>query len=230
MVATIIPFVDRVICGDCISVMQNMPSRSVDLIVADPPYIENYKTRDGRRVFSRAPQEWIEPAFRELGRVLKPDRFCVSFYGWPWIELFMAAWKKSGFRPVSHLVWIKSYPSRSGYTRSHHEAAYLLTKGRPPKSECPSKDVLEWDYTDNRHHPTEKPVSAINSLIESFSQPGDIVLDPFAGSGTTGVAAQKCDRRFILIEISGEHCQTARARLNHTSLPATRPSALPVRE
>jgi len=186
----------------------------VDIVVTDPPYLVNYRPRDGRRCANDHSDHWLKPSFQELCRVLKPDCFCASFYGWPWIDLFMSAWKSCGFRPVSHLVWAKKHCSREGYTQSFHEVGFLLAKGRPPKPEQPLADVLPWEYTGNLHHTNEKPVIAIRPLIEAFSKPGDIVLDPFAGSGSTGLAARACQRRFILIELSGQHCQTARARLS----------------
>jgi site-specific DNA-methyltransferase (adenine-specific) len=221
-------FANKVIQGDCITVMRSLPNASVDLVLTDPPYLVNYIARDGRRCANDHDGRWLAPAFRELHRVLKPDRLCVSFYGWPWIERFMAAWKQCGFRPVSHLVWTKTHCSRQGYTQSHHEAAYLLAKGRPPKPAHPPKDVLPWEYTQNIHHPNEKPVSGLVPLIDAFSQPGDIVLDPFAGSGSTGLAACARQRRFILIELSGQHCATAQARLNALAENKV-PSALPAR-
>ena len=73
--------------------------------------------------------------------------------------------------------------------------------------------MLPWEYTGNKLHTNEKPVIALTPLIEAYSKPGDIILDPFAGSGSTGVAARMCGRRFILIDIERRHCQTARARL-----------------
>jgi hypothetical protein len=104
-------------------------------------------------------------------------------------------WKACGLRPVSHLVWLKSYTCRAGYTHTRHETGYLLAKGRPPLPENPPPDVLPWSYTGNRSHPTEKPLAALLPLIRAYSRPGDIVLDPFAGTGkihelpfdTTGV-------------------------------------------
>ncbi len=121
----------------------------------------------------------------------------------------------AGFRPVSHLVWVKSHCSREGYTRSHHEVGFLLAKGRPAKPATAVSDVLPWQYTHNTLHPDQKPVVAIAPLIEAFSNPGHIVLDPFAGSGTTGAAARVCGRRFILIESVPRYSQTARDRLAH---------------
>ena len=60
---------------------------------------------------------------------------------------------------------------------------------------------MPWQYTGNRHHPNENPVSILRPLIESFTQPGAIVLEPFAGSGSTGVAATQTGRRWIGIEL-----------------------------
>jgi len=71
---------------------------------------------------------------------------------------------------------------------------------------------MPWEYTGNRHHPTEKPVSALRPLIESFTQPGDIILDPFAGSGSTCVAAAQTGRRWIGIELLGQYHAAALQR------------------
>jgi adenine-specific DNA-methyltransferase len=206
-------FVNRVIHSDCLSALPAMPDESVDLVVTDPPYLVRYRPRDGRRCPNDDTDYWLAPAFRELYRVLKPNSFCATFYGWPWIDRFMAVWKACGFRPVSHLTWVKAHCSREGYTRGFHEVGYLLAKSRPPKPQKPPPDVLPWEYTGNTLHPNEKPVMAITPLIEAYSKSGDIVLDPFCGSGTTGVAARACGRRFILIEREWQHCRTAQNRL-----------------
>ena len=105
-------FIERIIHGDCVEVMRTMPAASVDLAVTDPPYLVNYRPRDGRRCLNDDDAQWLRPAFAEVHRLLKTDAFCVSFYGWPWIDRFMSAWKEAGFRPVSHLVWVKAHCSR----------------------------------------------------------------------------------------------------------------------
>lgn len=91
--------------------------------------------------------------------------------------------------------------SKSAFVGYQHESAYILAKGRPALPAQPLADVQSWHYTGNRHHPTEKPVSSLRPLIESFTQPGSIVLDPFAGSGSTCVAAALSGRRYIGIEL-----------------------------
>ncbi len=117
----------------------------------------------------------------------------------------MAAWWRAGFRPVSHPTWPKGHSSRDGYTTWHHQVGYLLAKGRPARPANPVSDVLPWEYTVNDFHPNQKPVVAIAALIEAFSHVGEVVLDPFAGSGTTGVTAQALGRQFILIEKEDKH-------------------------
>jgi site-specific DNA-methyltransferase (adenine-specific) len=205
---------DRVTCGDCIDVMANMPARSVDFVLTDPPYLVRYHDRSGRRVINDDNDAWLKPAFRQIHRVLKPDAFCVSFYGWNKTDLFMTAWREAGFRIAGHIVFRKPYASKARHLRYQHESAYLLTKGFPAFPDRPPPDVLDWQYSGNRLHPTQKPVGILKPLIEAFSKTGDTVLDPFAGSGSTLAAARELDRRFIGIELDPDHHRTARLRLD----------------
>jgi adenine-specific DNA-methyltransferase len=211
-------FVDRIIAGDCINVLATMPDVSVDLVVTDPPHLARYQSRDGRRVPNDDRDGWLEPAFLQMYRVLKPDRFCVSFYGWPKADRFLRAWRRVGFRPVGHVVWVKDYYSNERFLRYSHEMAYLLAKGDPPKPAIALRDVLEWQYTGDELHPTQKPVMAILPLIMAYSAVGDIVLDPFVGSGTTAVAAQALGRRFIGIELEPTYAQVASERVIRNTL------------
>lgn len=73
--------------------------------------------------------------------------------------------------------------------------------------------MLGWKYSGNRHHPTEKPLTSLQPLIESFTHPGAIVLDPFAGSGSTCVAALQAGRRYIGIELLEQYHRTGQQRL-----------------
>ncbi len=206
-------FTNHIICGDCISVMATMPSASVDLVVTDPPYLVNYRSSDGRRYPNDDNDRWLKPAFAEVSRVLKADRFVVSFYGWNKADRFLAAWKAAGLQPAGHLVWTKNYYSKERFVRYSHESAYLLAKGNPPRPRIGLRDVLDWRYTGDVLHPTQKPVMALLPLIMAYSQVGDIVLDPFAGSGTTAVAAQALGRRYIGIELEPKYARIAQERL-----------------
>jgi adenine-specific DNA-methyltransferase len=205
--------VDTIGRGDCVEVMRQMASASVDFILTDPPYLVNYRSRDGRALTNDVDGRWLKPAFAEAHRVLRPDRFCVCFYGWSKADKFIAAWREAGFQIVGHLVFRKSYASATRFLRYQHEQAYLLAKGAPRRPERPISDVLEMRYTGNAIHPTQKPVSALLPLIESFSSEGDLVLDPFCGSGSTLVAAHRLGRRFIGIELDPTYHELATRRI-----------------
>ena len=212
--------VNRILPGDCIPVLKQLPDACIDLVVTDPPYLVRYRDRAGRTVHNDDHRGWVRPAFREIYRVLKPDAFCISFYGWNHVDTFMSAWKQAGFQPVGHIVWPKNYASRTGFLQARHEQAYLLAKGWPQRPDSPLSDVQPWTYSGNRYHPTQKAVGIIEPLIEAFSRLGDIVLDPFTGSGTTALAAQYCGRRYIGIERDTEYCEIAERRLAEAKFPA----------
>ncbi|MBJ3640278.1 MULTISPECIES: DNA methyltransferase, partial [Enterobacterales] len=179
----------RFIQGNCVHIMSGFPDNAVDFILTDPPYLVGFRDRQGRTIAGDKTDEWLQPACHEMYRVLKKDALMVSFYGWNRVDRFMAAWKNAGFSVVGHLVFTKTYTSKAAYVGYRHECAYILAKGRPPLPQNPLNDVIAWKYSGNRHHPTEKPVTSLQPLIESFTHPGAIVLDPFAGSGSTCVAA-----------------------------------------
>lgn len=204
----------RIIHGDCLQELRKFPAESVDFVLTDPPYLVRYKDRSGRSVANDDNSGWMFPAFAELFRVLKPNSYCVSFYGWSKAERFLSVWKECGFQPVGHFVWTKRYASCVRHNQMKHEQAYLLAKGNPLPPKNPPADVLPWHYTGNRLHPTQKPVDSLTPLIEAYTRPGDVVLDPFAGSGTTGVAALLRRRHCLLIEKDAAHYQTACARMD----------------
>lgn len=204
---------NTIINGDCIEVMRGMPWASVDFILTDPPYLVNYRDRSGRSVANDDNDAWLKPAFRQMHRVLRPDSLCVSFYGWNRVDTFMAAWREAGFRIAGHIVFRKSYASKSRFLSYCHESAYLLAKGNPSLPASPVPDVLDFPYSGNRYHPTEKPIQPLKTLIGAFTEPDGVVLDPFCGSGSTLVAAQELGRRFIGIELNADHHGTASRRV-----------------
>src|SRR5688572_21883584 len=215
--------INQILQGDCTHLLRTLPDASVDLVVTDPPYGVRYRDRLNRTIANDDHPERILGAFNDVYRVLKPDTFCVSFYGWNRADVFLAAWRHAGFVPVGHIVWQKNYASSRSFLQARHEQAYLLAKGRPAKPAVPLSDVRPWEYSGNRIHPTQKSVSILRPLIESFSRPGDVVLDPFAGSGSTCVAAALCGRRFLGIELDANYHRLAVARL--AELAQRQPSA-----
>ena len=204
---------NRILLGNCIELMSNLPANSIDFVLTDPPYLVNYRDRYGRSIQNDVNAAWIQPAFAETYRLLKQDTFCVSFYSWTRVDRFMAAWRGVGFQAVGHLVFCKAYASQSRFLRYQHEQAYLLAKGRPSLPIDPIPDVIDMPYSGNGLHPTQKPVAALVPLIKSFSRVGDLVLDPFCGSGSTLIGAQSLNRRYLGIEFDPKYYAVANTRL-----------------
>jgi adenine-specific DNA-methyltransferase len=122
---------NTILNADCLHALPMLPNKSINFILTDPPYITNYKDRDGRVVPNDNNDKWLKPAFAEMFRVLANDSFCVSFYGWSMADRFMQAYRAAGFRTVGHLVFCKRYASSTRFLRYQHESAHLLAKGNP---------------------------------------------------------------------------------------------------
>jgi len=104
--------------------MAGFPDNAVDFILTDPPYLVGFRDRSGRAIAGDKTDEWLQPACNEMYRVLKKDALMVSFYGWNRADRFIAAWKAAGFTIVGHLVFTKSYSSKSAFVGYRHECAY----------------------------------------------------------------------------------------------------------
>ena len=111
-------FSNRLVHGDCIEVLSGMASNRFDFVLTDPPYLANYVSRDERNVPNdNGGGDWIKPAFQQIHRVMRWNRFCVSFYGWHKADRFLAAWREVGFRVIGHLTFIKRYASTERFLR-----------------------------------------------------------------------------------------------------------------
>lgn len=218
---TVRPYYDqdgiRIFLGDCRDVLPTLPG-AADLALTDPPYLVDYRGRWGRHqsIANDRSDEWLEPAFAALYAALKDDGICVSFYGWPAIERFMAAWRAAGFRPVSHMVWIKNVWGLGYYTRGQHEQGFVLAKPASRKPDAPISDVLDWRRVQRPVHPTEKPVGALRTIVSAFCPASGVVIDPFMGSGTTLRAAKDAGRKAIGIEIEERYVEIAIQRLEQS--------------
>jgi len=186
------------------------------MVLTDPPYGVDYRGRwcsDWEAIAGDDEPAIMLPAFSEIWRVLRPNSFCLSFYGWPDADQFLTAWKLIGFRPVSHIVCVKNNIGLGYFSRSQHETAFLLAKGHPPRPATAPGDVFEWERESLTYHPCQKPLQVISRLISTFTAEGAVILDPFMGSGTTLLAARNLGRRAIGIEIDECYCHVAVQRL-----------------
>jgi site-specific DNA-methyltransferase (adenine-specific) len=236
--------------GESVSLLGQMPEKSVDLIFADPPYNlsnDGYTVHAGKRV-SVNKGEWdrskgVEEDFRfhmdwiaACHRVLKDD-------GSIWISgtyhsIFACGYALNlqGFRVLNDISWYKPNAApnlgRRMFTASH-ETLIWASKSKKSRHTFNYDDMREGDFpkdliknpgkqmrsvwaigtpgkSEKAHgkHPTQKPEALLDRVVRASSNPGDVVLDPFCGSGTTGVVALRHGRKFIGIDLDSDYLRS----------------------
>ncbi len=197
----------QVITGDCLEILPTLAAGSVDAVITDPPYGMGKLNRFGNR--SRLT---VATPYTPIVGDDKPFN-PAPFLDYPIVVMFGANWyadklppsggwvvwdKKDGLTPNDfsdgEMAWVKG----SNTVRIiHHRWSGMLKASEQKERRC---------------HPTQKPVAVMAWIIEKYTQPGDTILDPFMGSGTTGVACIQTGRNFIGIEIDPGYADIARAR------------------
>ncbi len=187
-------------------------------MVTDPPYVFDRGTTYFREWFSDLPDEAWPEVICELYRVLRTDRHAYVICDRRTEPVFVAAAMGAGFRHVATLIWNKQTPGLgAGVYRSQHELILLLSKGTRAGNRRDLGDVLSVPRVMTRgHYPTEKPVALLKTFISQSSWPGELVLDPFCGSGSTGRAARQLGRRALLCDLDAA---TAAAALRVAFVP-----------
>jgi site-specific DNA-methyltransferase (adenine-specific) len=202
----------RLVEGDARDLLASLPDGSVDLIVTDPPYEFDRGQGRFRNWFgaSVADEDW--PAiFAELYRVLRSDAHAYVFADRRTLTFFDAAARAVGFRVRMPLIWDKCSVGLGGIWRSQYELIGFYGKGARTGNYRSRGDVLRASRV-TRGYPTEKPVRLLRQLISQSSVRGELVLDPFCGSGSTGKAARELGRRGLLCDVDAGYA-AARLRL-----------------
>ncbi len=204
--------------GDCLDGLRGLGDGVAKLVLTDPPYGIAYRDTAGTTVENdeRPFIWWLGEAYRVTA---SPGAlFC--FCRWDVQEVFRAAIEAAGFDVRSQIVWAKRGGGQ-GNTRASampsHEVAWWATKGRFRFTGKRLDSVLTHRAPRERTHPTEKPVALLETVIRSATMPGDLVVDPFMGTGSCGVAARRTQRRFWGSELDPAYVETARLRLTGAS-------------
>lgn len=199
---------NKIYLGDMLEVLKGIDSRSVDLVLTDIPYNISQKSNGLRRLDYG---EWDKQVgmeslwMEEMIRVCKGTVIC--FCGIEQLSGLTLQLKKEGFSTRS-LVWHKSNPNVINCNRLYIESTEFSVYGKRPKATYNNKykhNLFNYPVVRNRTHPTEKPLRLFEELILDTTKEGDLVLDPFSGSGTTAIASLNTNRRFIGIERNEEY-------------------------
>lgn len=218
---------------NCLDVLKTIPDESIDLVVTDPPYkvisgghkSEKWKSgyknsvlyKNDGKIFDYndiAFDEWIP----EIYRVLKEDTHCYIMTNVINMEELLKICRESGFKLHNILVWEKNTMNTNRWYMKNCEFTVFLHKGKSKTINNPSsKQVHKFNnIVGNKNHPTEKPIELMELYISNSSNETDIVLDPFMGAGSTGIACKNLGRDFIGIEIDEKYFKIAEERINNS--------------
>ena len=221
--------------GDALVLLPQVPDGSVDLIVTDPPFAIDFRAqrlnynRTGSNVlegYHEIPEEeygeftrqWIA----EAARVLAPDGSMYIFSGWNRLRDILEGIDSAGFTTINHLIWKYQFGvfTKKKYVTSHYHILFVV---RDPKCYTFNKVdhypedvwVINREYWKGRKKtPTKLPAELVKKILSYSSDPGDLVLDPFLGSGTVAFVAQQEGRRFLGFEVVPEYCAFAKESLS----------------
>ncbi len=223
------------LCGDCLEIMKDIPNKSVDLVLTDPPYSSGSRQATNRKAggipkrgekWSRGGIIWdsayshfglsqlMNYFYRHSQRILKPHSHIYTFIDWRQYPLLTLTIEQSSLFINNLLIWDKGVYALGGNYRSQHELIVFASNG--PGRELNAHDlgnVIKCKRVAGGEHPTEKPVDLLKTIISYSTNEADLVVDPFSGSGSTLIASEKLNRHWIGIEISEEYCSIASKRI-----------------
>lgn len=230
----VVSTLSQIECSDYRDFLQSLDRNSVDLVLTDPPYAVSRKTgfssvKNGVQRFAVSMDfgDWdhqqidLDALARETYRVLRRGGTAIVWYDLWKIGQLYDALADAGFKMLRLIVWNKTNPvplnSKCIYLSNSREMAVVAVKGGSPTFNS-HYDSGDYSYPIPRHggkriHPTQKPLDLFRELIRKHSSPGDLVIDPFLGSGTTAVAALEEDRQFAGCDIDESYTQAAKSRM-----------------
>lgn len=221
---------------DCLDGLKNVQDDSVDLVVTDPPYrlVAGGSTKGGINnsgILKQQPRQVIQKGMvfkhnsivfadwiPEVYRVLKTGSHCYIMTNGRNLSELQRECEKSRLIYQNLLVWDKQNVTPSKWYMHRCEFILMLRKGKAKNINnmgMPSLLSIQ-NNVGRKVHPTEKPVDLMQILVENSTQVGDVVLDPFMGSGTTAVACLKTGRNYIGFELDEKYHAIAMQRIANT--------------
>ncbi len=205
-------------CGDALDVLGMLPDACLDLVVTDPAYesLEKHRrvgtTTRLKRWFPIFENTRFPRLFEELYRCMKEDTHLYLMCDADTMFVIKSMGEAAGFRFWKPLVWDKGSLGMGYHYRASYEFVLFFEKGKRKLHDLGIRDVLSFPRV-RGGYPTQKPVELLKVLIEQSSEPEDLVLDCFLGSGATGEAALSLGRNFLGADLLETVCGDAKERL-----------------
>ena len=208
--------------GDCLALLNNIPDSSVDCVITDPPYgigyQSNMKKNKDLPMFYDRNTAWMSEFMYKAHKAMKNDAHMYMFCPQQKIDEFKQK-IECFFILKNILVWNKGGFGMGdldgSYAPSYEFILFAVKEQGRKLNGKRDKDVLDYGKVKPQYHPTQKPVDLIEFLIAKSTNEGDLVLDPFMGSGTTGIACFRKNRRFAGMEISEDYFKVAKERIEN---------------
>jgi site-specific DNA-methyltransferase (adenine-specific) len=211
--------------GDALEILPTLEAGSVDAIITDPPYmigaisVGNIRAKHGTWADMENSAYWFSRWITQGKALLKSTGYFVVFGSWRSLPTMTRAFSLAKLSVTSAMVWDKAWigPAAKNQLRPRYEMIFFIAMPDAviPDRSAPDIAVCKWQAGSMKEtaHPAEKPVDLLRTLTQLVTPPGGMVLDPLAGSGSTGVAAVRSGRRFIGIEREAEYVSIACARI-----------------
>lgn len=209
----------KILQGNCIELIGKIADQSINSIITDPPYFLGMTHNGSKGVFNDLAvcKPFYEKLFYEYKRVLKPDGCIYFFTDWRGYSFYFPLFDKI-LKANNMLVWAKKgRPTQNCYGFGHE---LIIFHGKIKKTIITNviADIRSFNNgakktNGEKVHPTQKPIELLEKFILDSTNEDDLILDTFMGSGTTGVACIKTDRRFIGIELDDNYFAIATQRI-----------------
>lgn len=220
--------------GDCLEIMKGLADASIDAVITDPPYGIGFEYADGKEAASNPADywQWLEPCYREAMRICKPGGLVAVWqaqlnfpYFWKWfgdnIHIYCSA---------KNFVQLRKTPINYGYdpvVMFYTGNAEPLRPNKPRRSidyfVANTAGIISDTTRIEKGHPCPRPLDAVEQIVDNFTIENGTILDPFMGSGTTGVACVKLNRNFIGIEINPQYYKIAQRRIQEAQAQMSMP-------
>jgi site-specific DNA-methyltransferase (adenine-specific) len=213
----------KLYCGDCFDVIDYMISQNIkaNCIVTDPPYgmsfVSNHRKEKYSAIINDDNLDWINEWINKINNILNDNSHLYVCCSWHNVDIFKQEIQKK-FEIKNIIIWEKNNTGmgdlESQFAPKYEMIIYAI-KGKRKLNGSRDADIIKEKRTNNELHPTQKPTDLIKYLIEKSTNRNDVVLDSFSGSGTTAVACEQANRKWICIEQEKKYCDVTVERLKN---------------
>lgn len=213
--------------NDCFDILDYLIKNNikVNCVITDPPYcmnfVSNYRKIKYSQIVNDNNLNWLRDWVTKLNEIVEENSHLYIFCSWHNVDIFKQEIEKK-IKIKNIIIWEKNNTGMGdldGSYASKYEFIIYAQKGEKRKLKgYRDPDIIKSKRTNNVLHPTQKPLDLIKFLIEKSTEPGELVIDTFSGSGTTCYACEQLNRKWIAVEIDNVYCETIKKRLSNIQI------------